>query len=113
MTDINYREAVSEVLEILNFTDEVYVKKIPKSFINFLEQNKSNTYKAHFDYSKSVKELQLKPETEALLGIIYLKYWANKEERKLFEIEIQKNEEKFQKQLREKYNPEKLFNKNM
>ena len=111
MVSLTYSEAASEVLSILQHTDEEAVKKIPKKFIRFLEENSSRTYKPEFDTSKSIKDLKLKPKTEALLGIIYLKYWANEVERKEFYMRAKENEEKYQKNLREKYSTDMLFKK--
>ena len=69
-----YSEAATEVLEILSNTRKEELKKIPKKFLKFLSENSSKTYMPDFDRSKPIKELNLKPKTEALLGIIYLNY---------------------------------------
>lgn len=84
MVSVELSEAALEVLEILKYTKESDVKKIPKDFITFLEANSSKTYKINKDFSKPISEIKLKPKTEALLGLIYLKYWANEEEKKNF-----------------------------
>lgn len=85
-------EAAVEVLEILKYTKKSDVDKIPKSFIGFLKENCSNTFKITNDYSKPLIELKLRPKTEALLGLIYLKYWSNGEEQKKFERKLIENE---------------------
>ena len=40
-----------------------------------------------------IKEMKLKPKTEALLGLIYMKYWADEEEREKFQEKIKEEEE--------------------
>ena len=110
MVSVAYSEAAVEVLDILKHTREEDVKKIPKKFIEFLEENKSQTYIANLDYTKTISEMKLKSKTQALLGLIYLKYWANEEERVAFEKRVKENEIKYQEKLRQKYNIDNLFN---
>lgn len=113
MVSVAYSEAAVEVLDILEHTKKEDVNKIPKKFIEFLENNKSKTYISNLDHTKTIKEMNLKPKTQALLGLIYLKYWANEEEKIEFRKKAQVNEFNYQKELNEKYNPDNLFkNKN-
>lgn len=49
MVSVAYSEAAVEVLDILKHTREEDVNKIPKKFIEFLENNKSKTYIADLD----------------------------------------------------------------
>lgn len=83
-------EAATEVIEILKYTNEKEVSKIPKQFISFLQENCSKEYKITDDYSRPFTEIKLKPKTEALLGIIYLKYWADEEGKKEFQKKLKK-----------------------
>ena len=109
MLSVKYSEAAVEVLDILKHTREEDVKKIPKKFIEFWENNRSNTYISNLDHSKDIKDMNLRPETEAILGLIYMKYWANEEEKAKFEKKIKENERLYQEALREKYKVEKIF----
>lgn len=81
-------EAATEVLEILKYTNKKEVSKIPEQFISFLKENCSKEYKITDDYSRPFTEINLKPKTEALLGIIYLKYWADEEGKKEFQKKL-------------------------
>ena len=74
---INTREAITEVLDILNHMDKKYVEKIPKKFMYFLTKHKSYIYKPNFDHTKKLTELELKDETKIILKIILQKYWQN------------------------------------
>ena len=111
MVSAEYSEAAVEVLDILKHTSEEDVEKIPKKFLEFLESNKSKTYIPKLDHTKTIKEMNLKPKTEALLGLIYLKYWANDEEKIAFKNRAKENEIKYQEGLREKYHTDNLFKK--
>lgn len=109
--DIEFEEASTEVLDILSHMKKQDVDRIPKKFINFLEQNTSKTYKAQIDYTKPIEEAKLKQKTYDLLGVIYLNYWADEEGKQDFIKKINENEEKYQIELREKYNPDNIFKK--
>ena len=109
MIDVAYSEAATEVLTILEHTEIEEVNKIPKNFIKFLKENSSKTYKTDFDFSKPINELNLKQKTQSILAIIYLKYWANEEEKKAFKKRINENEEKYQQELKKQYSTDNLF----
>lgn len=108
----SYSEAITEVLAILDYTEVEAVNKISKKFLKFLEENSLKTYNPKFDTSKSINELNLNPKTEALLGIIYLNYWANGEEREAFKKKLKENEIRYQETLKEKFSTENMFQKN-
>jgi len=109
MVSVAYSEAVAEVLDILEHTKKEDVEKIPKSFMDYLEENKSKDYVPDLDHSKSIKDLGIKPKTAALLGMIYIKYWADAKEKEEFLKKANENEKLFQEELREKYNPNDIF----
>jgi len=98
MIGVSFKEAAVEVLDILAHTDKKAVEKIPKSFISFLQENSSKTYISQLDHSKKIKDMELKPKTEAILGWIYMKYWADEEGKKKFKNKIKTNEEILDKQ---------------
>ena len=112
MQNIEYREALTQVLCVLEHTDSTAVNKIPIKIINFIKCNCSKEYKVNFDYSKPVKELNLTPKAQAFLGMIYLNYWADNEKKIDFRRKIRQNEIKHQENLREKYNPDNIFKNN-
>lgn len=109
MKDVAYNEAATEVLTILEHTEIEEVNKIPKNFIEFLKEKSSKTYKPDFDFSKPINELNLKQKTQSILAIIYLKYWANEEERIAFKKRIKENEKKYQQELKKQYSTDNLF----
>lgn len=109
MVSVSYSEAVTEVLDILKHTKKEDVEKIPKSFMDFLEENKSKDYTPNLDHSKSLKDMGIKPKTAGLLGMIYVKYWANEEEKQEFMRKANENEQIYQEELRAKYNPNDIF----
>lgn len=111
MISKEYSEAAVEVLDILNHTDEKMVQKIPSKFIDFLKENSSKEYVSNLDHSKKIRDMELKPKTEAILGLIYLKYWADEEGKKKFEQKIKENEEFLANELNNDFNKEVFVNK--
>ena len=107
--DIDYSEAAVEVLEILEHTRKEDVDKISKKFLDFLKEHSSRTYKSNLDHTKTIQEMNLSSKTQALLGIIYIKYWADKQEKIKFLNECKEREDIYQEQLEEKYSVENLF----
>lgn len=104
-----YSLAMSEVLCIINQSEETYQNKIPKSFRQFIEENADLTYNPNFDIKVPLKDLNLRKETKGLLALIYRSYICNEEERQEYDDLLKKNSEIMQKQLSEKYDVYKVF----
>lgn len=104
-----YGEAAVEVLDILDNTNKADVEKIPSSFIKFLVDNASEEYRVNFDHSKTIDQLNLKEKTKEILGVIYINWWCNKKDQENYKKQIEEQERKRQEKLREKYNPNKIF----
>ena len=109
MVSLEYSQAAVEVLDILEHTRKEDVNKIPKAFIEFLRKNSSKTYNSQLDYTKPISDLKLKPKTEALLGLLYMKYWAEGKDKEEFKKKLRDNEMKYQNNIRARYNPDNLF----
>ena len=99
MANIEYSEAIVEVLEILEYSDDNILEKIPKKLIKFWERNKSKTYKPNLDHNKSISEMNLKDKTKSILSMIYLNYLCNDAEAKEISSIINHNEEIYQTEL--------------
>lgn len=73
-----YKIALNEVDYILSSLEDSEVNKIPKSFMDFIDNNKTVS---------TVDLSNLKEETSAILAIIYRKFLAPEEDRKRLEEE--------------------------
>ncbi len=113
MVNVRLSEAITEILEILKNVDNELIEKLPQKFKDFLQENKSETYNPQFDYMKDLKDLKLKEETKNLLGIMYMNYWSEPEERKEYEKLLNENQIKYNLEIKQKYNPDNLFKKQM
>lgn len=111
MVDIEYSEAATEVLEILDNTNKEDIEKIPKQFIDFLKQNCSKNYKPIIDYSRPIEKMNLKKKTIDILSIICSKYWCDDMAKIEFINMLEWNEKMQLEKLNEKYNTNNIFNK--
>lgn len=102
-------EAAVEFNCILNNTSPEIIKKIPKSFISFMKNIASTTYKFDYDKSKKLNEQNLKPETRGLISLVYSDYICNDKEKKEYINKCQNHLKIKEKEAREKYNPDNLF----
>ena len=104
-----YRQAFSEVLEVLKHTSKSIVEKIPEKFIAFLKDNKDNEYIADIDFSKENWEDDVKQETQCILALIYRDYIVSPEKRKVLIKEEYEERTRIENEIREKYNPNNIF----
>lgn len=111
MVSLEYSEAMVEVLDILDNSDDAIYEKIPKHLIKFWQKNKSSTYKPKLDHSKPINEMTLKDKTRDIITMIYLNYLCDDIERENTIKDIRLNEQIYQEKLREKYNPDDIFKK--
>ena len=108
MNEIEYSEAAVEVLDILNHTNKEDVIRIPQSFIKFLTDISSKSYKAKLNHEQPVNGLNLRRQTKELLGFIYITWWCNKEEHEKYKNIIHENKMKKEK-IKETYNVNDIF----
>ncbi len=109
MFNNEYGEAAVEVLDILDNTNKTDVDKIPSNFIKFLVDNASEDYKVNLDHSKLISEMNLKEKTKEILGVIYINWWCDKKDKEDYMRQIKELEIKKQEEIKEKYNPNKIF----
>ena len=99
----NVKQAFSEVSDILNHMERELYEKIPKGFINMIEENKDMLYNVNIDYSIDINKQDLLQDTRIILAIIYRDYICSKEKRQQL-LENDNKELKMQEKiLREKY----------
>lgn len=109
---LSYAKAYVEILEIINYMGEEYKKKIPTKLLNYFEENKDSNYVYQLEKHKD-KDIQIfSTETIGLLSMIEYKYWTKDNEKELLTNALIENEKKYQGYINEKYNPDKIFNKN-
>lgn len=106
-----FAEASAEINEILGYLPTEYVEKIPAKLREFFNKVKKVDYVSKIDPYKQLDEQELKPKTKILLTVIYRNYWCNEEERAELDEILIENDNKYEEELRERYNPDNIFKK--
>ena len=110
MVSVKDANAMAEVIYYLKGIRQEDVDKIPKKFIQFLNENASKEYICNFDYKKPLKELNILDETRGIIGMICYNYWwVTEQQKELYLKRLSQNEQQYQEILHEKYNPDNLF----
>ena len=87
MVDEVYQNAFKEVNDILEFTDEDLINKIPTKFKDFIKNNMNKNYVTNINPEITIDKQKLLKETESILSLIYRTYWATEEEKREFSEE--------------------------
>ena len=107
--NIIYIKAYTEVNCLLEYLPKSYIDRLPKKLIELIERQSNDQYKINIDINKSLLEQNFSKKTKDLIAVIKYNYWSTEEEkRKLKEI-FYENENKYQKELLKKYNPNDIF----
>lgn len=101
-----YKKAFREIHIILNRVSSYELDKIPKSFIEFIENNMDVNYNPKIEFSENFENSVLE-ETLLLLALIYRDYLISTEERNIL---LKKEAERLE-ELKETYSVDNLFKK--
>ena len=106
-----YKEAFTEVHEIIKLMPSELIDKIPIKFIEMLEEEKDREYRPNIQ--EPLENQKLKNETIIILGLIYRDFLCAPEERKRLQEkdakELKEAKEFLEEELRQKYNPDDIF----
>ena len=102
-------QTFSEIYCLLNFFPESYIAKLPKKLLNLIEQNSNSKYFIEVDTTKPLEEQNISENTKNILVVFKYNYWADEIEKKNIIEQLNINENKYEEELREKYNPDNIF----
>lgn len=108
MEEIKLR-TYSEIYCLLKFFPESYIDKLPKKLLNLIKENSDSKYFIEVDTTKPLEEQDISKETKNTLVVFKYNYWSDEIEKKNIIEQLNRNENKYQQELREKYNPDNLF----
>lgn len=109
MKDDIYSNALKEVYDILQNTDEELVKKIPEKFIQFIKDNMNTEYKSKIQKTETLDNQKIEEETQNILALIYRSYWATEEEKIEFAYKDQEENKIEEDKKREKYSENDIY----
>lgn len=110
MENIEYSNSIYQINEIIKYMKPTLKARIPKKFIVYFENNKSEDYNWKIDETLPLEKQNLLPTTKEILTVLYKDYICNDVEKVKLEKILNDNEIKYQKKLKEKYNPDNIFN---
>lgn len=114
MISINTRQAYTEVDNFLKLIDEEDKNKVPNKLREIFKKEKDHNYEKFIDINKAISEQNLKEETLSIIAILNLQYWCNDEhEKERLKQKYIENEKKYEKVLKDKYDTNNLFKKNI
>ena len=110
-----YKEAFTEVNEIIKMMPDELINKIPSKFRKMLEEERDEEYNPNIQ--EPLEKQKLKNETIIILGLIYRDFLCSPDEKRRLQekdaMELQKMQKAIEEEIREKYNPDDIFkNKN-
>ena len=111
-----YKEAFSEVNEIIKMMPKELSNKIPNKFKELLENERAMEYQPNIQ--EPLEEQKLKNETIIILGLIYRDFLCSSDEKKRLQEkdarelqELKELEKAIEEEMRVKFNPDEIFKK--
>ena len=109
--NVSYIKAYTEVNCLLEYLPQSYIDKLPKKLIELIQNQSNEQYNINIDTNKSLLEQEFSQKTKDLIAVIKYNYWSTDEEKQQLKQIFYENENKYQKELLEKYNPNDIFKK--
>lgn len=111
MVDIEYANAYSEVVEILNHIPKSDYDKIPNNMIELFNINKNKKYSFSYDVNKTLDEQNVSKKAKTIIAILFRDYWATSAQREKILAKEKYDLAKLEEEKREHYNPDNIFKK--
>ena len=105
----NMPNAYKEVNEILKYVRKEDRDAIPNDFMEIVERKMNKDYQYIYDYTKSFEEQVMLQETKAILGYIYLNFWANEEERRIVNNKLKEDIRIWEDEKAKNFDPKTIF----
>jgi len=102
-------KTLSEIYCLLNYFPKMYVDKIPPKLLNLISHFSNSKYYIDVDTERPLEKQNISEETRNMLIVFKYNYWSNEDEKQAIIKQLNENENKYQQELREQYNPDNLF----
>ncbi|MGN1299498.1 MAG: hypothetical protein ACI4UE_05925 [Candidatus Scatovivens sp.] len=109
---IEYANAYSEVLEVLNHMPKYDYDKIPKDMIDMFQNNCNNEHQFRYDLKKEFEEQEISKRAKLILAILFRDYWATPYQKQKIIEKQNWSRMQIEKEKIERYNPDNIFKKN-
>lgn len=111
MVNIEYANAYSEVLEILNHIPKSDYNKIPNNIIEVFAINNNKNYKFSYDVNKTLNEQNVSKIAKTIIAILFRDYWATSSQREKILAKEKSDIIKLEEEKRKIYNLDNIFKK--
>ena len=105
----NLSQRLIEVEYVLNRMNEQNIKKVPKKFWDFINENKDINYNFKYDDSKSILENSLHLDSIAILTYININFLLDSKSKKEMIKLLKEDELIAEEEKRKRYNPDTIF----
>ena len=109
MNNTKYERAYTEVLEIISYFPQEEYSKIPSDIIEYYKNNMDKNYNFSINPEISLEEQNISKEAFAIIVSLFRDYFATDKQKETLKSLLKQNQEKKDKELREKYNPDDIF----
>lgn len=109
MVSVRYRNAYTEVLEIIKYLPKKELAKIPEEKIAYFERNKNVNHSFKFEVSIPLEEQNISRETNAIILNLFNDYFLSEEQQNKLKSILDANEKIYMEKQREMYNPDNIF----
>lgn len=107
--NIEYIQANTEIKCLLKYFPINYIKKLPTKLLEMIYRNSDEKYNIDVDLKKDLKNQNISKKTKDMLAVLTYNYWSSETEKKDIIERLNENENDYQEELREKYNPDNIF----
>lgn len=107
--NIEYIQANTELMCLLKYFPINYIKKLPTKLLEMIYRNSDEKYNIDVDLNKDLRSQNISKKTKDMLAVLTYNYWSDETEKKDIIERLNENENNYQENLREKYNPDSIF----
>lgn len=108
MNDTNL-QTCSELYCLLNYFPQSYIYKLPRKLLELIKQNSDSKYIIQVDTNLPLNAQNISQKTKTILLVLKYNYWSTEIEKQHIAEQLYKNEEIYQKELQELYDPNNLL----
>ncbi len=109
MIDIEYSNACTELLEILQYLNKEDYNKIPNEKILSFMKNENSNYHFHYNPKVPFEKQAISEKTKYILANLFCEYWANDKQKEMIKNNRLQDHKIEETQKRELYNPDTIF----
>lgn len=111
MVNIEYANAYAEMLEILKYISKEDYDKIPKRRIHLFETNANRNHVFRYNPNLTLDEQHVSLRTKYIIAILFRDYWATEKQKDKIINYHNTQREKMANEIKEKYDPDNVFNR--